>query len=44
MVYQLVEVHQAECYGNKQLNKYGLLNDEMDKLAKQYWEETKDMN
>jgi hypothetical protein len=27
-----------------QLDKYGQLNDAMDKLAKQYWEETKDRN
>jgi hypothetical protein len=31
-------------YGNQQLDKYGLLNDEMDKLANQYREETRHMN
>jgi hypothetical protein len=39
-----VEGHQADQYGNQQLDKYGLLNDEMDKLANQYREETKHMN
>jgi hypothetical protein len=41
IVYQLVEGHQADRYGNQQVDKYGLLNDAMDKLAKQYREETK---
>jgi hypothetical protein len=44
IVYQWVEGHQADQYGNQQLDKYGLLNDEMDKLANQYREETKHMN
>jgi hypothetical protein len=39
-----VEGHQADRYGNQQLDKYGLLNDEMDKLANQYQEEIKHMN
>jgi hypothetical protein len=43
-VYQWVEGYQANRYGNQQLHKYGLLNDEMDKLANQYGEETKHMN
>jgi hypothetical protein len=43
-VYQWVEGHQADRYGTKKLDKYGLLNDAMDKLAKQYWEATKNMN
>jgi hypothetical protein len=43
-VYQWVEGHQADRYDNQQLHKYGLLNDKMDKLANQYWEETKHRN
>jgi hypothetical protein len=43
-VYRWVEGHQAERYGTHQLDKYSLLNDAMDKLAKQYWEATKNMN
>jgi hypothetical protein len=43
-VYQWQEGHQADRYGNQQLDKYGLLNNEMDKLANQYREETKHMN
>jgi hypothetical protein len=43
-VYQWVEGHQADRYGNQQLDKYGLLNDKMDKLANQYREETKHIN
>jgi hypothetical protein len=39
-----VEGHQADRYGDQQLDKYGLLNDEMDKLANQYREETRHMN
>jgi len=38
------EGHQAERYNNQQLDKKGLLNDTMDKLANQYREETKDRN
>jgi hypothetical protein len=34
----------VEYYDNSKLDKYSLLNDAMDKLAKQYWEETNDMN
>jgi hypothetical protein len=44
IVYQWVEGHQADQYGNQQLDKYDLLNDEMDKLANQYREETRHMN
>jgi hypothetical protein len=43
VVYQWVEGHQVERYGNQQLDKYGLLNNAIDKLAKQYWDKTKDM-
>jgi hypothetical protein len=43
-VYQWQEGHQADRYGNQQLDKYGLLNDKMDKLANQYREETRHMN
>jgi hypothetical protein len=39
-VYQWVEGHQADHYGDQQLDKYGLLNDEMDKLANQYREQS----
>jgi hypothetical protein len=39
-----VEGHQADKYGTQQLDKYGLLNDAMDKLANQYRKETKHMN
>jgi hypothetical protein len=39
-----VEGHQADRYGTQQLDKYGLLNNTMDTVAKQYWEETKNMN
>jgi hypothetical protein len=42
--YQWVEGHQADRYGDQQLDKYGLLNDAMDKLANQYREETKCMD
>jgi hypothetical protein len=41
IVYQWVEGHQVDQYGDQQLDKYGLLNDAMDKLANQYREETK---
>jgi hypothetical protein len=45
VVYQWVEGHQVERYGNHHLDKYVLLNEEeMYKLAKQYWDKTKDMN
>jgi hypothetical protein len=40
VVYQWVEGHQVKCYGNQHLHKYSLLNNEMDKLANQYWDET----
>jgi hypothetical protein len=43
-VYQWVEGNQAERCGTQQLDKYGLLNGLMDKLAKQYWKATKNMN
>jgi hypothetical protein len=43
-VYRWVKGHQADRYGTQQLDKYGLLNDAMDKLANQYREETKHMN
>jgi hypothetical protein len=39
-----MEGHQADRYGDQQLDKYGLLNDEMDKLVNQYREETRHMN
>jgi hypothetical protein len=39
-----VEGHQADRYGDQQLDKYGLLNNEMDKLTNQYREETKHIN
>jgi hypothetical protein len=42
--YQCVEGHQADRYGTKKLDNYGLLNDKMDKLPNQYREETKHMN
>jgi hypothetical protein len=44
VVYQWVEGHHPERYDNRPLDKYGLLKDAMDKLAKQYCEETKDSN
>jgi hypothetical protein len=43
-VYQWVEGHQADRHANQQLDKYSLVNHEMDKLANQYREETKHMN
>jgi hypothetical protein len=43
-VYQWEEGDQADQYGTQQLDKYGLLNNAMDKLANQYQEETKHMN
>jgi hypothetical protein len=43
VVYQGIERHQVERHDNQQLDKYGLLNNAIDKLAKQYWDKTKDM-
>jgi hypothetical protein len=44
VVFRWVEGHQAERHDNQQLDKHGLLNDTMDKLANQYREEAKDRN
>jgi hypothetical protein len=43
-VFQWVEGHHADPYGTQKLDKYGILKNTMDKLAKQYWEATKNMN
>jgi hypothetical protein len=44
VVCRWVEGHQVEHYDNRHRDKYGLLNDAMDKLAKWYLKETKDRN
>jgi hypothetical protein len=42
-IYKWVEGHQNDRYRNKTPDNYALLNEDMDNLAKQYWEERREL-